>query len=100
MESICLRLDSALSKQIEKDMKEFKYSTKTEFIREAIRGKLRELKEERAKEKAWDALFAARGKLKGKSKFKTYEEWHDWRSNVYSKELEDELSKKYGLKKP
>ena len=75
MESICLRLDSALSKQIEKDMKEFKYSTKTEFIREAIRGKLRVLEEERERKNAWKALVAARGIFKGKGKAKTDEEF-------------------------
>ncbi|MBU2101013.1 ribbon-helix-helix domain-containing protein [Candidatus Micrarchaeota archaeon] len=98
MENICLRLDSSLSKQIEKDMKEFKYSTKTEFIREAIRSKLRELDEQRDKKKAWNNLIAARGSLKGKSRFKSDEEWHDWRSNEGSKELEKELFKKFGLK--
>ena len=98
MENVCIRMDSALARQIEKDMKEFNYSTKTEFIRDAIRGKIKELKEERQKEKAWEALFAARGSLKGKGKFKTDEEWHDWRSNVFSKKLEKEIREKYGLK--
>ena len=42
-------------------------------------------KEEHVKKKAWEALFKARGALKGKSKFKTYDEWHEWRSNVFSK---------------
>ena len=89
-----MRLGSALSKRVERDIKEFNYSTKTEFIREAIRDKLKENERERQ----WKALFAARGVLKGKGKFKSYEEWHDWRSNVYSKQLERELSEKYGLK--
>lgn len=98
MEHVSLKLESAMAKQIEKVMRGFNYATKTEFIREAIRDKLKQLEEERKKEKAWQALFAARGILKGKGKFKTYEEWHNWRSNVYSKQLEKELVKKYGLK--
>ncbi|MFH1663870.1 MAG: ribbon-helix-helix domain-containing protein [archaeon] len=95
MENICLRLDNSLSKQIEKDMKEFRYSTKTEFIREAIRTKLKELDGEREKKKAWKALFNARGIFKGKGK--TDEEFYEWRKE-YGKKLAGELEKKYGLK--
>jgi len=97
MENICLRLDKALSNQIEKDMKEFRYSTKTEFIREAIRTKLKELEEERGKKKAWKALFAARGKLKGKSRFKTDKEFYDWRKNEGSKMIIDYFDKKFEI---
>ena len=98
MENICLRLDSALARQIEKDMKEFKYSTKTEFIRESIRDKLKSNQSEREK-RGWEALFAARGALKGKSRFKTDEEWHNWRSNEGSKQLMKELGKKFANQK-
>jgi len=97
MENVCLRLDSALSKQIEKDMKEFRYSTKTEFIREAIRSKLKELEEERKRNEGWKALVAARGIFKGKGKAKTYEEWHKLRIEAgekFMKELEVRFSKK------
>ncbi|MEW6294982.1 MAG: ribbon-helix-helix domain-containing protein [Candidatus Diapherotrites archaeon] len=97
MENICLRLGSALSRQIEKDMKEFKYSTKTEFIREAIRSKLSSLDEERKKKRAWEALFAARGALKGKSRFKTDEEFYNWRHGEGSKEMMEYYEKKFGL---
>lgn len=97
MENVCLRLDAVLAKQIEKDMKEFKYSTKTEFIRDAIRSKLKELQEEREKRKAWSALFAARGALRGKSRFKTNEEWHNWRSNEGSEEMKKYLEEKFGI---
>ena len=60
MEHISFQLDSAISKQVEKSMKEFNYSTKTEFIREALRDKLKEIR----KEKALDEL----GKYFGKAK--------------------------------
>lgn len=50
------------------------------------------------RKKAWQALFAARGALNGKSRFKSYDEWHDWRSNEFSKQLEEEFNKKFGIK--
>ena len=99
MDNICVRLDTNLSKQIDKDMKEFHYSTKTDFVRDAIRTKLNLLNEQRSKKKAWDALFAARGSLKGKGKFKTDEEFHKWRSGDGSKELLEYYEKKFDLKK-
>lgn len=97
MENVCLRLDSNVSKQINSFMKEFNYSTKTDFIRDAIRCKLKELKEEREKEKLWQGLFAARGALKGKGKAKTDEEFRKLRDD-YGKELEKELRAKYNIR--
>jgi len=99
MDNICIRLDSGLSRKIEKDMKEFHYSTKTDFVRDAIRTKLQILDEQRGKKKAWDALFAARGALKGKGRFKTDEEFHEWRSGEGSKQLMEHYEKKFGFKK-
>lgn len=93
METVSIKLESAMARQIEKDMKEFRYSTKTEFIRDSIRGKLKQNEEERAQKKAMDALVKWRGALKGKSRFKTEEEWHNWRSNEGSKQLMKELRK-------
>jgi len=75
MEHISIQLDTAIARQIEKDMKEFNYSTKTEFIRESIRDKLKHLADERGKKKAWQALYAARGIFKGQGKAKTDEEF-------------------------
>ncbi|MCX6799467.1 MAG: ribbon-helix-helix domain-containing protein [Candidatus Diapherotrites archaeon] len=98
MENVSLKLNSELARELERCMGAAHYSTKTEFIREAIREKLAKVREESAKEKAWGKLFAMRGAFKGKGKFETDEEWHNWRSNVFSKQLEKELSKKYGLK--
>jgi len=97
MDNICLRLDSALSKQIEKDMKEFKYSTKTEFVRDAIRDKLVQLEQERAKKKAWDALFAARGIFKGKGKAKTDAEFRKLTEKA-GKEYMEMLEKRFAQK--
>lgn len=75
MEHVSIQLDTAIAKQIEKDMKEFNYSTKTEFIRDSIRDKLKVLSEQREKKKAWQALVAARGIFKGQGKAKTDEEF-------------------------
>ena len=49
MKTISLRLETSLVNRIEQDMKEFHYSTKTEFIREAIRAKCSGLEAEREK---------------------------------------------------
>jgi Arc/MetJ-type ribon-helix-helix transcriptional regulator len=51
MKHVSIQLDTAIARQIEKDMKEFNYSTKTEFIRDSIRDKLKQLSEEREKKK-------------------------------------------------
>ena len=75
MDHVSIKLDTAITKQIEKDMKEFNYTTKTEFIRESIRDKLKQLAEEKEKKKAWQALYAARGIFKEKGKAKTDEEF-------------------------
>ena len=75
MDHVSIQLDTAITKQIEKSMKEFNYSTKTEFIRESIRDKLKQLVEEKEKRKALQALYAARGIFKGKGKAKTDEEF-------------------------
>jgi len=40
METICIKIDKNMSQKISKSMKAFGYSTKTEFIREALRDKL------------------------------------------------------------
>ena len=98
MDNICIRLDTSISKQSKRDMKEFHYSTKTDFVRDAIRTKLTLLDEQRGKKKAWSALFAARGSLEGKGKFKTEEEFHEWRSKEGSDFILKHYEKKFGLR--
>lgn len=97
MEHISIQLDSAIAKQIEKSMKEFNYSTKTEFIRDSIRDKLKALAEEREKKKAWQALYNARGILKGKGKAKTDEEFRKLREEA-GDELMAELKERFSQK--
>lgn len=97
MESVSLKLETGLARQIEKDIKEFHFSTKTEFIREAIREKVKTNEEARRK-KAWEALFASRGIFKDHpSAKKTDEEWYQWRKENSDKMLKF-YEEKFGLK--
>lgn len=48
METISLRFDDGLAYDMEKAMKGFRYATKTEFIREAVRNKIKDLEKEAA----------------------------------------------------
>ncbi len=63
MESITIKVDDSLAKEIDKAMKPG-YTTKTEFIREAIRDKLTKLEKDRAIQN----LIKYRGSLKGKAR--------------------------------
>ena len=66
MAFISLRLEKELMDKIKSCMKHSNYSTKTEFIRDSIRGKVKELETEKRKEEQWDKLLAMRGAWKGK----------------------------------
>lgn len=97
MEHISIQLESAIARQIENSMKEFNYSTKTEFIRDSIRDKLKQLAGERERRKAWQALYAARGIFKGQGKAKTDEEFYKLREEA-GKEFMDILEKRFSQK--
>ena len=62
MEAITLKMDGGVLKEIDRRLKEFRYGTRTEFIRDAIREKLSEL------EKA--ELMRVVAKIRGSSKRK------------------------------
>ena len=66
MESVSLKLEDKFLQDIQETMKKHRYTTKTEFIREAIRDKIRDLEKE-------EALIRAK-KLYGASKRKTTDE--------------------------
>jgi len=66
MESISLKLESGFLQDIEKTIKKNRYSTKTEFIRAAIRDKINELEKEETLKKI-DKIF-------GSSKHRTTDE--------------------------
>ena len=63
MEAISLKLDNVFLHDIERYMKKHRYITKTEFIREAIRDKMKDL----AKEEALLRLDQAYGASKRKT---------------------------------
>ena len=97
MENLSLKLEAPILKQIEKRMLEFNYSTKTEFVREAIRDKLMELEKEAQRKKSFEALMSARGSLAGRGKVKTDVEFRELRTKAggdYLDQLEKEFSKK------
>lgn len=84
MESITIKVDDKLAKEIDKITKP-NYSTKTEFIREAIRNRINEIK----KESAMIELMKHFGKAKTKT---TYKEEREIREKVGK-----EYFKKYGI---
>lgn len=84
MESITIKVEDNLAKEMDLAMKQ-DYSTKTEFVREAIRDKLKEIR----KEKAIDELRKFFGKSKTKT---TYAEERKIREDVGK-----EFAKKFGI---
>jgi len=83
MESISLKLENKFLKDIENTMKKHRYTTKTEFIREAIRDKIRDLEKE-------ELILRAKA-LYGSSKRKTTDaQLHAAREKAFE-ELDKEL---------
>ena len=79
METVSIKMEQDFNKDIEKTMKKHRYSTKTEFIREAIRDKIKDLEKEEA--------IMRLNKLYGASKRKTTDaELHKAREKAF-KEL-------------
>ena len=64
METISLKMDEELLKEIDDNLQKYRYSTRTEFLRDAIRDKLTELEKKEAIRK----ITAMKGSLKGKFK--------------------------------
>lgn len=87
MESICLKMEENMLKDMDNALKNNWYSTRTEFIRAAIREKLSEIEREEAIKK----LAAMRGSLKGKRKTNMTEE-------QVREKVGREIAKKHGIK--
>ena len=83
MESISLKLEGEFLKDIQSIMKKHRYSTKTEFIREAIRDKIKDLEKE-------ELILRAKS-LYGASKRKTTDEDIHRAGEKAFQELEREL---------
>jgi Arc/MetJ-type ribon-helix-helix transcriptional regulator len=94
METISLKIDENMEKKISSIMKDFNFSTKTEFIREAIRKNLQEYEIKREKKAQWKKLLSMKGALKGKTKNLSDEEFRKIREEIGNKILNEyELSK-------
>jgi len=84
MESVNLKLEKGLLNKIDSSLEEYHFSTRTEFIRTAIREKLSEMEKEK--------IILGINKLKGSSKHKaTPDEYERIREEIARK-----YAKKYG----
>ena len=83
MEAVSLKLEDTFLKDIEKSMKRHRYTTKTEFIREAIRDKIKDLEKE-------EALIKLK-KLYGASRIRTTDEQRHKAGEGAFEELEQEI---------
>lgn len=95
MESITIKVEGSLAKEIDDAMKP-DYSTKTEFIREAIREKIKEIRKEKAvlalsKEELIREFMKFRGKAKRRLSDKEFERIRE----QASKELMEDLEKRF-----
>jgi len=86
MESITIKVESNLAKEIDTAMK-LDYSTKTEFVREAIRDKIKEIR----KEKTIDELRKFFGKAKTKTTYKEERNIREMVGKEFVKKLGIEL---------
>ena len=66
METVTLKMEGKMLEEIDQKLEEHRYSTRTEFIRDAIREKLSELEK--------DKILKAMAQLRGSSKHKTTDE--------------------------
>ncbi len=86
MDAISLKIEGNLLAEIDKTLSKHRYSTRTEFIRDAIREKLSELEK--------DELLRATAKFRGYSKRKTTDEqMHEARDKAFAL-----LEKKLGVR--
>lgn len=86
MEAISLKLEENLLKEIDSKLSKHRYSTRTEFIRDAIRQRLSQLEKE--------ALLRHVDLINGSSKRKTTDrDLHIAREKVFN-----EIEKKYHLR--
>ncbi len=83
MEQVTIRFEDEFLRLLEKIMKKHRYATKTEFIREAVREKIKDLEKE-------EALIRL-GRLYGASKKKTTEEELHKAGEKAFEELEKEI---------
>ncbi len=83
MENVSLKIETEFEREMEKVMKKNGYVTKTEFIREALRDKVKELEKQET--------FKKLEKLFGSSKHKTTDE----QLHAAGKKAFEQLEKKF-----
>lgn len=83
METISLKLEEGLLREVDQKLKKNRYSTRTEFIRDAIREKLSDLEK--------DEILKSLVKLRGSSKRKTSDE----QLHIAREKAFEELEKKF-----
>ena len=86
METVTLKMEKEMLEEIDSKLKENRYSTRTEFIRDAVRHKLSQMEKEQAIKK----LEQYKGFLKGKA-----------RTDISDEEAREqaarEIAKKFGI---
>jgi metal-responsive CopG/Arc/MetJ family transcriptional regulator len=87
METITIKMDSGLLNSMDQTMKGHNYSTRTEFIREAIRDKLEQMKKEE--------LITEFMKFRGKARIKTTPEQNRITREQVSREMLKEFEEKF-----
>jgi metal-responsive CopG/Arc/MetJ family transcriptional regulator len=93
MDTVSLKIDNNMSNKISRVMKEFNFSTKTEFIREAIRKNISNYELEQKRKEQWDQLLKMKGTFKGKTKEMSDEEWEELRN----KKAKQFAKEQYGI---
>jgi len=86
METVSLKMEESFMEDLERTMKKHRYTTKTEFIRDAIRNKIKELEK--------NELILKVRKLYGASKRKTTDEQLHKAGEKAFRELEKEFEVK------
>jgi metal-responsive CopG/Arc/MetJ family transcriptional regulator len=84
MQTITFKLNDEILGRVDKSLSMFNFSTRTEFIRDAIRDKL----EQQETENFMKKLAAFKGKAKTKYSDKEFRKLRDKVSEEYGKELE------------
>ncbi len=83
METVSIKMEGEFASEVEKTMKKHHYTTKTEFIREAIRDKIKDLEKEE--------LIMRVKKMYGASKRKTTDKQLHKAGKKAVEEIEKEL---------
>jgi Arc/MetJ-type ribon-helix-helix transcriptional regulator len=87
MELVSVKFQEDILKRMDENIERYNFNSRTEFIREAVRDKLNELSR--------DELIDEFLKLRGKAKIKTTDEDDRKIREKVSKELFDDLEKRF-----